>query len=241
MFKFVRIWMALLAGELMLDFTVNTKEFPFHARWHGQRTKVRLDSRRLENGTIFRNLWTEQGTIPHHLNGIELFKIIVALAFKGFVEDFYGGISMRLVEYKGKIHILNAILTRLGYATLSLNEYHALRGVMMMIKNNNDALKQKVASHEQLLNTFGNLTDEVHDVRGRLDETRERLGQTTNRLSDTQKDLSNTQYKLADTQNRVAMLEAKNEAICAALGIRSVDEFLQSVLPNAVGETPELD
>ncbi|MCF8568560.1 hypothetical protein LLE49_27965 [Alicyclobacillus tolerans] len=227
MFKFARIWMALLTGELMLDLTVNTEKFPFHALWDGERTKVRLDSRRLENGTICRNLWTEKGTIPYHLSFRKLFKIIALLALKGSVKNFYGGIFLKLAPTT-KINIANAAFRRFGYVTLTVKEYKTLRSVMEMLKDKSGQLKQQVASHEELLAQFSvqhrNLTDEVQDVRGRLDQTQEKLGQTRDQLS-------NTQEELGQTQQKVAKLEAQTDALCAALGIQSVDEFLQSVLP----------
>ena len=219
MFKFVRIWMALLTGELMLDLAVNTEKFPFHALWNGERTKVRLDSRRLENGTICRNLWTEKGTIPYHLSFRKLFKLITLLALKGSFNNFHGGISLKLAPTT-KINIVNAVFRRFGYVTLTVKEYKTLRSVMEMLKDKNGELKQQVASHEELLSAFSvqhrDLSDEVREVRGRLDQTQEQLGQT---------------------KDKVAKLEAQTDALCAALGIQSVDEFLQSVLPKEADST----
>lgn len=228
MFKFIKVWMALLAGELVVDMSVNTDKFPFHGVWNGIQTTLRLESRRLENGTTYRNLWTIKGNIPYHLSGWNLFKLVAALAFEGSVSDFYGGISMKVSTPVRKNNVLNVILARFGYVTIKADEYKTLRDVMKMLKKKNDALKQQVASHEELLSTFSvqhrNLTDEVQDVRGRLDQTQEQLGQTRDQLSE-------TQDQLGQTKERIAKLEAQSDALCAALGIQSVDEFLQSVLP----------
>ena len=221
MLKLIKVWMALLTGELVVDMTVNTDKFPFHDIWNGIQSTLRLESRRLENGTTYRDLWTIKGNIPYHVSGWKLFKLVVALAFKGSVTDFYGGISMKLATPVRKNNVLNVILARFGYVTIKADEYKTLRDVMKMMKDKNDALKQQVASHEELLTSFSvqhrELSDEVQDVRGRLDQTQEQLGQT--------------QEQLGQTQDRVAKLEAQSDALCAALGIQSVDEFLQSVLP----------
>ena len=213
--------MALLAGELVVDMTVNTNKFPFHDFWNGIQTTLRLESRRLENGTNYRDLWTTKGNIPYHLSGWKLFKLVAMLAFKGSVTDFYGGISMTLATLVRKNNVLNVILARFGYVMVNVDEYKTLRDVMKMMKDKNDALKQQVASHEELLSAFSvqhrDLSDEVQDVRGRLDQTQEQLGQT--------------QEQLDHTQDRVTKLEAQTDALCAAFGIQSVEEFLQSVLP----------
>lgn len=229
--KLLKILLAFVYGELIVDIVVDTLNFPFHSVYQGKNVSLVFDRNQRE----FLPSNTNGGYICERLSRAKLLKIAASFTFKKkFI--LRNGLTLHLVSVKAfKNGFKNAILAHFGYVMLNAEEYKTSRSVMDMLNQRNRQLMQdvgflneKVQSQEELLGVFSvqhrTLSNEVTGVRGELDLMKQKLGKST-------KKLSNTTKELHQTQAHVKVLEKQVNALCRKFHIESAEQFLNRVLP----------
>ncbi|WAH38660.1 hypothetical protein [Alicyclobacillus dauci] len=199
----------MMFGEYVVDFTVDTEKFLFHACFQGEQgVTFKKYSQDGKSKWYIQRLKSCSPYIPYGLSRAKYWRVLTAFALKGTCKNLYGGISLRLVSTRIPwIRLLNSISNRFGYDMVKADEYNSLRTVTDMINSQNKALErdvamltEKVKSHEALLGQF------CIQNQSRIEE-------------------------ISDIRSELSTLKEQMYVVCVALGIQSVDEFLNSALP----------